>query len=152
MNHTKLSKGLKLLIVCAALCGIAVYIRICLEVTPETSARYLPWLVILGCVYVPCYAALGICWKVAASVGADRSFTLENSRRFHWIAALALGDSLAFFLANVVYWLVGLGHPSVVLASLLLVLVGAAIALVCEGLSYLVNKAAALQDQSDLTI
>ena len=152
MNHTKLSKGLKVLIVCAGLCGIAVYVRACLEVTPEIAARCVPWLVILGCVYVPCYVALGICWKVAASVGADRSFTMENSRRFHWIAVLALADALAFFLANVVYWLIGLGHPGVALFSLLLALVGAAIALVCEGLSYLVKKAAALQDQSDLTI
>lgn len=152
MNHTKLSKGLKLLIVCAALCGIAAYVRICLEVTPDALNRWVPWLVILGCVYIPCYVALGICWKVAVSVGADRSFTRENGRRFHWIAALALWDSLAFFLANVIYWLVGLGHPGVALMSLLLALAGAAIALVCEGLSYLVNKAAALQDQSDLTI
>ena len=152
MNHTKLSKYLKVLIVCSALCGVALYLGLWFGVISEVGFRFLPWLVIVGCAFIPIYVALSVCWSIARDIGANRSFTLENARRFHCIARLAIWDAVGYFLAVLIYWLVGLGHPSLVLASLALTLVGAAIAVVCEGLSYLANKAALLQDQSDLTI
>jgi hypothetical protein len=45
-----------------------------------------------------------------------------------------------------------MSHPGVTLLSLLIVFAGIAIAVAAAALSHLVHKAAALQEQSDLTI
>ena len=45
-----------------------------------------------------------------------------------------------------------MSHPSVAIASLAVVFVGVAVAVGSALLSHLVKKAAALQEQSDLTI
>ena len=45
-----------------------------------------------------------------------------------------------------------MNHPGIVIMSLLIVFAGTAIAVAAAALSRLVKKAAALQEQSDLTI
>ena len=45
-----------------------------------------------------------------------------------------------------------MSHPGVALFSLIVVFAGVAVAVAAAALSYLVKKAAVLQEQSDLTI
>ena len=88
----------------------------------------------------------------AERIGMDRSFTSENARSLRWIAWLAAGDAAAVFVGNAAFLLLGLSHPGVLLLSLLIVFAGIAIAVAAAVLSHLVQKAAGLQEQSDLTI
>ena len=66
--------------------------------------------------------------------------------------ALAGGDAVFFFLGNLLLLLLNMSHPGVTLLSLLVVFAGAAVAVAAGALSHLVQKAALLQEESDLTI
>ncbi|MFQ9395756.1 MAG: DUF2975 domain-containing protein [Lachnospiraceae bacterium] len=68
------------------------------------------------------------------------------------IAYCAAGDTVYFFIGNIALWLCGMSHPDVVLASLVIDFVGIAVSVASAGLSHLVEKAAKLQEESELTI
>ena len=91
-------------------------------------------------------------WKIAGSIGRDRSFSEENARRLGWVSMLAAGDAAFFFAGNVLLLFLNMSHPGVLLASLGVVFAGAAVSVTAAALSHLVKKAAILQEQSDWTI
>ena len=101
---------------------------------------------------VPCFAVLVLAWRIATNIGRDRSFSNENASLLKWISVLAAADAAFFFLGNVVMLLLDMSHPSVVLASFIIVFAGIAVAVISAVLSHLVKKAAVLQEESDLTI
>ncbi len=159
MEQRILSRWLKLVLVGVGLCGLVVYALILplygqslVGSNPEMANRYWPWLIFLWLTGVPCYIALIIGWKIAANIGIDRSFSEDNARYLKRIAFLAAGDSVFFFVGNVVLLFANMSHPGVVLASLLVVFAGVAVTVAAAALSHLVLKAALLQEQSDLTI
>lgn len=159
MKQKALSKWLKAIIICMAILGLAVCFfalpMIGQSIThayPEFSYCYFPWLILLWITGIPCFAVLMLGWKIAKNIGIDRSFTHENGRNLKLIAFLAAGDSGFLFIMNIVYILLNMNHPSVLLVGLVIEFVGVAISVVCAALSHLVNMAAELQLQSDLTI
>ena len=159
MEQKILSRWLKLILVGVGLCGLVVYALILplygqglVGQNPEMANRYWPWLIFLWATGVPCYIALVIGWKIAANIGLDRSFSKENARHLKRIAFLAAGDTVFFFVGNVVLLFANMSHPGVVLGSLLVVFAGVAVTVAAAALSHLVLKAALLQEQSDLTI
>lgn len=159
MDQKKLSNWLKVIIIGLGLCGLFVYGVIIpaygaslVSLYPEFSGRYWPWLIFLLATGVPCYVALGLGWKTASSIGQDRTFTAGNARRLTLISRLAAGDAAFFFIGNAALMLLSMSHPGVFLGALLVVFAGVAVAAAAACLSHLVQKAAALQEQSDLTI
>ena len=82
----------------------------------------------------------------------DRSFSQENANYLKRMAYLALGDTVFFFIGNVVLLFANMSHPGVALFSLFVVFAGIAVTVASAALSHLVQKAAILQEQSDLTI
>ena len=159
MDQRRLSAALKIIIVGLGVCGLIVYAAIipgygnslaCAY--PEFSHCYRPWLAFLWATAVPCFAALGFGWPLAVSVGKDQPFTRGNAKRLRAIGRLAAGDAAFFFAGNVALLLLNMNHPGIVLMSLLVVFVGAAIAVAARCLSLLIGRAAELQEQSDLTI
>ena len=83
----------------------------------------------------------------------DRSFSMENASFLKKIQLYcAAGDTVYFFIGNIALWLCGMSHPDVVLASLVIDFVGIAVSVASAGLSHLVEKAAKLQEESELTI
>ena len=119
---------------------------------PEFSNWIIPWMVLIYICAVPCFGAMGISWKIASNIRKDRSFCYENARLFRIFSYLALGDSIVLGLGSVAYWLCGLNHPGLLVIEFLVVFVGLAIYACTSALSYLVAQAAALQEDSDLTI
>ena len=159
MEQKTLSKWLRIIIIGAGIVGLIVYFAIIpayatetRTLYPEFSDRYWPWLVFIWITAAPCYAALVFGWKIALNIGKDRSFSKENARYLKIIAVLAAVDSIYFFIGNVVLLFANMSHPGVTLFSLLIVFVGAAISVASAVVSHLVQKAAVLQEQSDLTI
>ena len=159
MEQKTLARWLKVILIGVGICGLVVYFLIIpaygtslVSQYPEFSGRYWPWLIFLWLTGVPCYTALVLGWKIASRIGADRSFTEDNARYLKWISWLAAGDAAFFFLGNVILLFTNNSHPGIVLFSLLIVFAGTAIAVAAAALSRLVKKAAALQEQSDLTI
>ena len=159
MKQNTLAKWMKIIIAGIALCGVVVYGFIIpaygksmVSAYPEFTNRYLPWLIFLLASGVPCYCVLVLGWQIASNIGRDQSFTMRNARLLKWISWLAAGDSAFFFLGNVALLLMNMSHPGVTLALLMVSFAGVAVAVAAAALSHLVQKAAALQEQSDLTI
>lgn len=159
MEQKTLSKWLKWIIIGMAVCGAVVYAaavpmlgqEIVLS-NPDCANYYMPWLIFLWMTAIPCYIALLFGWKIAANIGRDRSFSEDNAKLLKWISGLAIGDAAFFFVGNIILLCLNMNHPGIVLASLVIVFAGVAIAVAAAALSHLVKKAAVLQDQSDWTI
>ncbi|WP_036598683.1 DUF2975 domain-containing protein [Oribacterium sp. oral taxon 078] len=159
MEQKSLSKWLKVILIGVGLCGLVVYFFIfpsygdsLVYSYPEFGDRYWPWLIFLWVSGIPCYAVLVLGWKIASNIGKDKSFSDDNAKYLKWISWLAACDGIFFFVGNVVLLLANMSHPGVALFSLLVVFAGVAVAVAAAALSHLVQKAAALQEQSDLTI
>jgi len=159
MKQNTLSKWLKLMIVGVGICGIIIYAAVIPMLAEDMVQKYpefhycqWPWLILIGITAIPCYGVLILGWKIAAHIGADRSFSIENARLLKWISLLAVGDAAFFFAGNLIYLLLNMNHPSIVLVSFLIEFFGIAVSVASAALSHLVRKAAELQDQSDWTI
>lgn len=159
MEQKTLSQWLKGILIGIGLCGLIFYAAVVpalanymLESYPEFLTALLPWKLFIWYSGIPCFAVLYFAWGIVADIGLDRSFTNENAKRLKWISGLAAGDTLFFFLGNILLLFLNMNHPGIVLVSCVVVFIGVAVAVAAAALSHLVMKAAALQEQSDLTI
>lgn len=133
--------------------GIIPYLgRGYLDIHPEYASWLMPWMIFMILAAIPVFAVLVIAWKIAVRIGEDRSFCMENAKGLKTIAKLASGDTVFFFIGNLVLLFLNMNHPGIVIGSILIDFVGVCIAVVAAALSHLVKKAADLQEQSDFTI
>ena len=123
-----------------------------IERYPEFSGWYWPWLIFLWAVGIPCYAVIILLLKIASKIANNRSFSIENANYLKWISWIAAIDSAFFFVGNAVFMLLGMSHAGVLIGMMILLLFGIAISVAAAVLSHLVKKAAALQEENDLTI
>ena len=119
---------------------------------PEFANRFWPWVIFIWVSGIPCFTVLIYAWKIATNIGNDQSFTDQNAVLLKNISILSALDAAFFFVGNVVLLFLSMSHPGVVIASLVIVFVGVAVAVASAALSHLVKKAAVLQEQSDWTI
>ena len=159
MEQKSLAIWLKIILVGVGICGLVVYFVVfpsygesLVNDYPEFANRFWPWLIFLWISGIPCYAVLLFGWKIATNIGRDQSFSNANAKYLKWIAWLAAGDGIFFFVGNIIFLFTNLSHPGVALFSLLVVFAGVAVAVASAVLSHLVQKAAVLQEQSDFTI
>ena len=159
MDQKTLARWLKAVIIGTGICGLAVFLwlvpfvgKSVLEGYPEFQGWYLPWMIFLELSGLPCFGVLYFGWRIAGNIGRDRSFSMENADFLKKIAYCAAGDTIYFFIGNIVLWLCGMNHPGVLLASLVIDFVGIAVSVAAAGLSHLVEKAAKLPEESELTI
>lgn len=159
MEQRTLVWWLKLLVVFAAVCGIALCAGILpmegkklAAAYPELAYYYLPWLIFLWILAVPCFMALVLAWRIFGNIEKDCSFCMENADALQKISFLAAADAGLLFLGNVLFLLFNMNHPAVLLGACMVVVVGIGISVASAVLSHLVRKAADLQEQSDLTI
>ncbi len=160
MKQKAFARWLKWILLGMALCGIMVYgvafPALGRQIADFEEGAYdhcfWPWLIFIWCSGIPCYVILALCWKIAGNIGNQKAFSSDNARLFRNISRLAAGDSVFFFLGNIVYCFVGYSHPGIVICSVFPVFAGVAISVGTAGLSQLVQEAAELQQQSDLTI
>ena len=159
MNPRRISIWLKIILAFVYICGAFVYLWVIPELgtaiktmNPEFSYCYAPWLGFISITALPCVAGLSDVWRISTNIGDDRPFTKENARLLKRIAFLAAGDAAYFFAGNILFLFLNMHHPGLFIMAVAVVLVGIAIAMASGALSYLVGRAALLQEQSDLTI
>ena len=159
MKQKSLSNWLKAIIIGMGFIGLAFYGLVVpalgndlVSHYPEYNDAYYLWVVFLWLTAIPCYIVLYLAWKISANIGKDNSFSKGNAVCMKYISMLAAGDSIFFFVGNIVYLVIGFNHPSVVLASLVIVFIGVSIAVAAAVLSHLILKAAQLKEENDLTI
>lgn len=160
MNQKNLSKWLKAIILGAVAAVLVIYGFVVPEFAGflaglrvhENPAFCGIWIAVISVTGLPILAALGLAWKIAKNIGEDRSFSMDNARALKTVFYLALGDAVYFFLANLVLFFCDLSHPGIFLISMIAVFAAVAVAVAMAALSHLVEKAAVLQDENDLTI
>lgn len=101
---------------------------------------------------VPVYIALVYAWKVFTEIGNNNSFSFVNAKYLKNIAILALLDTAYYLVGNLIMFFLNMNHPGVLLISFLICFVGAAVVIVCAALSQLIQKAAELKEENELTI
>ena len=155
MRQKTLSNWLKFVIIGVGVCGLVIYLLVIPMLGQTVAAAedglfdhlYWPWLVLIWVTALPCYAALAFGWVIAANIGKDRSFSVENARLLKWISCLAAGDAAFFFLGNVIYLLLGWSHPGVTLLCLVVAFLGVAVSVTAAALSHLVMKTALKEEE-----
>ena len=159
MQKKSLSNWLKVIIIGMGMIGLLFYGLIVpmlgddiVSHYPEYSSWYYWWTGFLWLTAVPCYIVLYFAWKISTNIGKDNSFCKENAVSMKHISTLVAGDSIFFFAGNIIYLVMGFNHPSVVLASLLVVFIGISIAGMAAVLSHLILRAAQIKEENDLTI
>ena len=119
---------------------------------PEKESMFIPWMIFLLITAIPCYIFLIMGWKIASNIENDRSFSMENALFLKKMAHLALGDSVFFFIGNIVLLFLSLSHPAMMLGSLVIDFLGISVSVGCAALSHLVRKASEIQSENELTI
>ncbi|MBR0320267.1 MAG: DUF2975 domain-containing protein [Clostridia bacterium] len=159
MKQKYLSGWIKGILTVMGVCGAVMYLfvlplfgREMQEMYPEYACAYLPWLIFLWLSGIPCFMTLFYGWRIASNIGKDQSFSMQNAVLLKRIAVLAAADALFFFLGNLVFAVINWSSPGIMLMSLGVDFAGVAVSIAAAVLSHLVQKAAALQEQSDLTI
>lgn len=155
-KYTVQAKFLKAMTVIAAVLGAGVYFagvpyagRMILDYAPEFSNRYLPWLLLIWLTAVPVAAVFVMCFKLAVAIENGEAFSYESESCLKGVALMAAADSAIFFIGNVIYFLLGINHPSVFIASLSICFVGVCIYVVCSTLSQLVGEAVRIRTENE---
>ena len=159
MQKKSLSNWLKVIIIGMGMIGLLFYGLIVPFLGNDLVSHYPEyingcylWSGLLWLTAVPCYIVLYFAWNIAGNIGKDNSFCKENAVSMKHISTLVAGDSIFFFAGNIIYLVMGFNHPSVVLASLLVVFIGISIAGMAAVLSHLILRAAQIKEENDLTI
>ena len=124
---------------------------------PRFSGLRIPALLWLWGIGILCYLSLWRFWGVCTRIGEDRSFSPENAAAMRsiacylWVAA-GMAAALTLLLYGLKLWAgANLARGNLWLLVLLTCFF-AGVALLSQALSLLLNKAAALQEDQDLTI
>ena len=119
---------------------------------PELAPLKWPCLILFWVAMAVVVVALWHGWKIFGEIGRDNSFCAENARRLRLISRLALTDTLLCLVPIVLLLFFHGLHPGVFLLLMLIAAVGAGITVAAAALSHLTMKAAAIQDENDLTV
>lgn len=156
-NSLKTVAGsLKFIIIAMGLCAFAIQsvISLMLIISDADNIDTLraPWMAFLWSTAIPMIPALIFSWKTATNIGRNKPFCFDNSKNLRNIAISSICDASLVLVGNIVYLLLDISHPSVLLFSCIVVLIGIAIFIAAMGLSQLIRKAAELQEENELTI
>ena len=111
-----------------------------------------PWSYVLYPTSIPIFAAAVFGWLVVDSVGKDKCFTHRNARYLKAISVLAFADAAYFMAGNIVMLFMNMNHPGILFIAMFISFIGATIGIAFAALSHLTEKAALMQDDTDLTI
>ena len=121
---------------------------------PEFAYAYWPCLIWAWCFAAPIFAAVIPAWRICSSISSEEgAFTRSNARCLRWIAYLAFADAVIFPAGMLIVGAMGAGSPGLVVLvtpTVMLACVAVGIAFLC--LACLVDDAAKLKEDSDLTI
>ena len=121
---------------------------------PEFARAYWPCLIWAWVFALPIFAAIYPAWLVFSSISQpEGAFTRLNARCLRAIAILAFIDAVIFPAGMVIIGFMGAGSaPLAVLLTPAVMFVCCAVGIAALVLSHLVDDAAGLKEDSDLTI
>lgn len=159
MSQKGLANSLKAVIIGIGICGLIIYFyflpmwgKAILHNAPQYEYCYLPWMIFLWVTAIPCYLVLICGFRIAVEIGKDNSFSVINAKLLKYISGLAAFDSVLLFVGSGVFYVLDMSHGGLMLLSILVVFGGVTVTVAAAALSHLVYKAAALKEETELTI
>lgn len=159
MNQKNLSKWLKLITILVTIMLtfllfviIPAYGRDIVCVNSNYSGWYMPWLLFIWLLGIPCYVVLVVFWGICNEIKIDNSFSMKNAKALSIISKLALVDSFVCFLGILVFSSLQMIHISILVVGILVIIVGIAVSVIAAALGHLVQKASKMKEENDLTI
>ena len=121
---------------------------------PEYAWAYWPCLIWAWIFALPIFAAIYPAWLVFSSISApEGACTRLNARCLRAIAILAFADAVIFPAGMVILAFMGAGQPGLtVLVTPAVMFVCAAVGIAALVLSHLVDDAAEMKEDQDLTV
>jgi hypothetical protein len=116
---------------------------------PNLAYCFWPCLLYVWLCALPCVVVLVLGWLVAGAIGMVEAFTLKCARWLKWAAACVFAAAVILFCGNVVIFVMGMLHPGMALASMLVGIFGIAFGIVLAVLSRYIAKAAELREQTE---
>lgn len=139
--------GAFLFFVYAPLAGLA-----CRETVPELAYLFIPGLVFIWFIGILYALAMACYFRVCLRIGKGMSFHRENVKDLSRIAFLLLSAGAVWVLGIPLGLLLRLGFGAWCFAFLLAAAASAAMGGLAKGLSLLLRRAVALQEENDLTV
>ena len=159
MSSKTLGNLIRISTIFAGLCGLLLCAFILptlgqgmVEVNPELSGWFWPWLSFAWLFALPCFAILVYIWKVSTAVIGESVFTIKTAGWVKAGAMLTLGDAVLLFVGNIVLLVFGMSHPSMLICCTIGAIFAVALALLAAVLSRYLTKAATLQEESEGTL
>lgn len=119
---------------------------------PEFANCYYPWLIVISLTALPCYVVLIELWKLSKKVANNQVFEKETVKIFNKISFMSAIDILFFLIMNLAFMLVDMNHPSILIGSFVITIIGAGFSFCAKVAGEYVEKAALLQEETELTI
>lgn len=159
MKFKTIAIWIRVILMGFALCGIGLFAFAIPDIghsfataNREFAGAYLPWMIFLWIAAVPCFAVLVIGWLIAGHIGRGDAFSAVNSRLLTAVAILSAVDSAYFLVGNIVLLFLNMNHLGIVLLSMFVVFIGAAISVAAAALARLTANAAEIRDENAMTI
>lgn len=156
MSVKTISRLLKFIIIVMGLCAFAIQgacsLIFLVSEVDEIHNMQIPWLIFIWTTAIPMIPALYYSWETAVNIGKGLAFCFDNAKNLHGIAISSLADTVIMIAGNIILLLMNMNHPSVIIFSLFIAVIGVAILIAAESLSQLIKQATALKEETDLTI
>ena len=159
MKRNLMGKYLKLTLLIAVLACIVLFFVIVPHVTHELTAYnpvyeiiYVPAIIFIWLTSVPVFIAFYKFWVIFTEIGRDNSFCERNAKALRDVSFLAVIDAVLYFAVLIALLLMNVYSTGILVLAMFIIFAALIFAVLCAALSHLVEKAAALKSENDLTI
>lgn len=159
MEQKNIAKMLKIFTLCVAAVGafffffyVPILILEISQAEPEAAWMRWPGTIGMWVIALICYLALGEFWRICGRIGKDESFCRENAVSMGHIGILAFAVAVLILGGAVFLMVIGYLNAAWFLVIFFVLCVAVGIGVLCLALSRLIDNAARLKEESDLTI
>lgn len=159
MNQKKIADGLKFFSVIVAAVGAVFFFWYapCMAdkyaaLAPEAETLKWPGLIGIWAIGLLCYLALLEFWKICTRIGEDNSFCRKNARSMRIIALLAFLAAVLLLVGGVIRACLGFWELLSAVKLFFVIFIACGLGVLCLALARLIENAAKLKEENDLTI
>lgn len=159
MEQKRIARALKIFAVFAgavAGCFFFLYVPVGIWQIAQSweEVAWLRWPGTIGmwAIALQCYLALAEFWRICGRIGRDNSFCRENAASMHRMGIYAFVAAALMVGGTIFLKTQSLLSGPIVIAVFFSVSVAVSIGVVCVALSLLIENAARLKEENDLTI
>ncbi len=161
MSHSYIAKVLKIMVVIMALLGLGMYGYVIPAIgnhlyengTLPAQQLVSLWTLLYDTTAIPCYFVLIKVWMVAKNFEMDKIFYKENVKHFNHIYTATLFDIVYFAVLGIGFYIGNFDRDIyMVIIKCIICFIGFAFGFVVKVIGAMIEKAAELKEENDLTI